>query len=118
MIIRDGEILIVGDLHFSDVFTGKHKNYLKNCCGVLGDISAKVKEVQPSALVLLGDIIGWNETNIKNREVLSVFCKELKSWNEICPVIVVKGNHDIKGYPDFLFLEDIGLIKTSTELNE
>ena len=108
-----GEILIIGDLHFSDVFTGKHKAYLENCCWVLGQISNKVDSMKPSAIVLLGDLIGWTETNIRDRQVLAMFLKELKKWNEYCPVYAVKGNHDIKGYPDFLLLSDLGLIITS-----
>lgn len=109
------EVMIVGDLHFSDVFTGKHKNYLENCCWVVGQITKKLEEEKPSALVLLGDLIGWSETNIKSREVLSMFIRALKSWNRICPVYAVRGNHDMKGYPDFNFLEDLGMIITSAE---
>lgn len=108
-----GEILIIGDLHFSDVYTGKHKAYLENCCWVLGQITKKIEEVKPSAIVLLGDIIGWTETNIKDRQVLAMFMKVIKEWNEYGTVYVVRGNHDIKGYPDFLLLNDLGLIVTS-----
>lgn len=111
--IVGGEVMIVGDLHFSDVFTGKHKDYLQECMWVLRQISDKIEERKPSALVLLGDIVGWSETNIRNRQIFSMFCKTLKSWNAICPVYAVKGNHDIKGYPDFQFLSDLGLIITS-----
>lgn len=113
--IVGGKIMIIGDLHFSDVFTGKHKNYLENCFWVLGKISKKIEETKPSAIVLGGDLIGWTETNVKDRQVLSMFCKVLQSWNDVCPVYSVKGNHDIKGYPDFLFLSELGLIITSAE---
>lgn len=109
-----GEVMILGDLHFSDVFTGKHKSYLTECMWVLRQISDKIHERKPSAVVLGGDLIGWTETNIKNREVFSMFCKVLKGWNEVCPVYAVRGNHDLKGYPDFRFLEEFGLIITST----
>ena len=111
-----GKILIVGDLHFSDVFTGKHKGYLQNCCAILNSILEKVKDVKPSAVVLLGDLVGWSETNIKNREVLSLFCNWFKSINEICKVYCVRGNHDLKGYPDFMFLNKFGLIVTSSDI--
>lgn len=111
--IVGGKILVIGDLHFSDVFTGKHKNYLENCMWVLGAITRKIEDMHPSAVVLGGDLIGWSETNIKNREILSFLCRELKNWNNICPVYSVRGNHDIKGYPDFLFLAELGLIITS-----
>ena len=111
--IYGGEVLIIGDLHFSDVYTGKHKAYLENCCWVLNQITKKIETVKPKAIVLLGDIIGWTETNIKDRQVLSLFCKFLKQWNEYCPVYAVRGNHDIKGYPDFMLLNDLGLLITS-----
>lgn len=109
------EVMIVGDLHFSDVFTGKHKDYLENCCWVMGQITKKLEDEKPSALVLAGDLIGWSETNIKSREVLSMFIKVLKEWNSVCPVYAVRGNHDMKGYPDFNFLEELGMIITSAE---
>lgn len=109
-----GKVMIIGDLHFSDVFTGKHINYLENCFYCLGSITKKVRSEKPKAIVLLGDIIGWTETNIKDRLIFSMFCKELKEWNEICPVYCVKGNHDIKGYPDFMFLSEFGLLITSS----
>ena len=115
--IVGGKIMFIGDLHISDVFTGKHKNYLANCLGILGSLSKRIEEVKPSCIVLLGDLIGWTETNIKDRQVLSMFCKELKAWNEICPVYSVRGNHDMRGYPDFLFLAELGLIVTSEQMN-
>lgn len=110
-----GSVLIFGDLHFSDVFNGKHKNYLQNCFAVLGKLSKIVEEVKPSAIVLGGDIVGWAETNVRNREVLSVLCRELKAWGDYGTVYAVKGNHDIKGYPEFMFLSDIGIITTSAK---
>ena len=108
-----GNILFIGDLHISDVFQGKHKNYLSNCFKILGRLSKEINESQPSAIVLLGDLVGWSETNIKDRQVLSMFCKELIEWNNICPVYAVRGNHDIKGYPDFMFLTELNLLITS-----
>lgn len=106
-------IMIVGDLHFSDVFTGKHIAYLENCFWCLGQITKKLEEKKPCALVLEGDIIGWIETNIKDRQVFAMFCRILRDWNRICPVYAVRGNHDMKGYPDFQFLSEFGLIITA-----
>ena len=106
-------ILIIGDLHFSDVYNGKHKNYLENCLWVMKKIVEKVTEEKPSAVVLLGDLIGWTETNIRDRQVLSAFIKTLTYIKDVCPVYAVQGNHDMKGYPDFLFLKELGIIITS-----
>ena len=113
--IVGNSVMVVGDLHFSDVYKGKHKDYLQNCFSVLGSITNKLNEKRPSALVLLGDLIGWSETNIRDRQVFSMFCKIFRDWNRICPVYSLRGNHDMKGYPDFQFLADFGLIRTSSE---
>lgn len=106
-------VMLVGDLHFSDVYTGKHKSYLENCFWCLSRITEKLNEKKPAALVLLGDLIGWTETNIKDRQVFSMFCRVLREWNQVCPVYAVRGNHDMRGYPDFQFLAEFGLIITS-----
>lgn len=107
-----GEILAFGDLHFSDVFTGKHKDYLTNCCTVLRQIEDMITERKPKVAVFLGDLVGWNETNIKSREVLSLFLGFWKRINTVCDVYCVRGNHDMKGYPDFNLLVDLGLVRT------
>lgn len=108
-----GNIMIISDLHFSDIFKGRHKDYLTECFGILGDLTARVNSKKPSAIVLLGDIVGWQETNVRNREVFSMLCRVFKEWNSVCPVYAVRGNHDMEGYPDFQFLADFGLIITS-----
>lgn len=109
-------VLIFGDLHFSDVFTGKHKNYLKNCFDVLAMIRDKVNELQPSAVVFLGDIVGWNEGNVRNREVLYQLCNFFMDLNKVCKVYCVRGNHDFNGScPEFQFLSQLGLFETSVK---
>ena len=113
--INGGKVLIIGDLHFSDVYTGKHKDYLGNCFSILGRLTKTIEEQKPSAVILLGDLIGWTETNIRDRECFAMFCKALKEWNTICPVYSVRGNHDMKGYPDFNFLSEFGIIINSEQ---
>lgn len=110
--VHGGKVLVFGDLHISDVYTGKHKDYLSNCFEVLRDIEEKVKDEQPHAIIFAGDLVGWNETNIKNREILSMFLRFWKRLNEMCPCYAVRGNHDMKGYPDFNLLVDLGVLKT------
>lgn len=112
--IVGGTVLIVGDLHFSDVYKGKHKDYLLNCCGILAEIVAKVKAEKPSAVVFLGDLVGWVETNIKNRQVLAMFLKAFQEMRNVCPVYAVCGNHDMNGFPEFNLLAQLGLIITSS----
>lgn len=109
--IHGGEVLGIGDLHFSDVFEGKHKNYLENCCKVLRQILDLVEERKPKAIVFFGDLVGWTETNIRSREVFSMFCRFFRKLHEYSRIFVVRGNHDIGGYPDFQFLVDLGLVE-------
>lgn len=109
-------VLIIGDIHFSDIFVGRHKNYLANCFQVLGQIEKMVREKQSCAVIFLGDLVGVNEGNIREREVLNMFCKWLKRLNEICPVYSVRGNHDFKGsFPEFQFLSEQGFIITAAD---
>lgn len=109
--VNGGEVLVFGDLHFSDVFTGRHKDYLSNCCSVLHDIEKMVDERNPSACIFAGDLVGWTETNIKSREIFAMFCGFWKRLNDKCKVYAVRGNHDMKGYPDFNFLLSLDVIK-------
>ena len=113
--IVGSKILIIGDLHFSDVFNGKHKSYLVNCSKILSEIVSKVQTDKPNALVMLGDLVGWVETNIRDRQILALFLKAFQDINDICPVYVVRGNHDMKGFPEFNLLSQLGLIVTSSD---
>lgn len=109
-----GGVLIVGDLHVSDrPVVGKHKNYLKNCFDVLASIRDKVKEMRPSAVVFLGDLVGTSERNIKSREVLSMFCKFFMDVGQYSKIFCVRGNHDVGDFPEFQFLSDLKLFETS-----
>lgn len=107
-----GSVVSVGDLHISDVFKGRHKDYLVNCMTVLNKLDSRLEELSPTVVVFHGDLIGQSETNIKNREVFSWVCRLFKKWSEKYILISVRGNHDMKGYPDFQFLVDLGYIKT------
>lgn len=106
-------IATIGDLHESDIYKGSHINYLKNCFTVNAKILNKVEEMKPSALVLLGDVVGMNDRLIKRREVLCHLCNFFKQLNAICPVFAIRGNHDSGAFPEFSFLEGLGYIKTA-----
>lgn len=110
--ITGGKILIIGDLHFSDVHTGRHVNYLANCMKILAHIENMVDEIKPSAVVFLGDLVGVSETNIRSRMVLSKFCQVMQKIESKCPIFAVRGNHDTGNYPDYQFLSDLGFFKT------
>ena len=111
--VRGGKILIIGDLHLSDYFKGRHKNYLQNCYDVMEKLDKIVADSKPSAIVLLGDLVGWTKPNIISREVLSNFCKYFIKWNTYGTIFSVRGNHDTQGYPDFRLFSDLNLIVTS-----
>ncbi len=113
--VHGGKMLIIGDLHLSDYFKGKHKNYLQNCYDVMEELDKIVEERKPSAIILLGDLVGWTKPNIVSREVLSKFCKYFIKWGTYGPLFAVKGNHDLQGYPDFMLFSDLNLIITSTD---
>ena len=113
-VITGGEIMLIGDLHISDVYTGKHKDFLTECMTILRQLTDTIEERKPSAVILLGDLVGWTETNIRNREVLAMVCSVLQNWNKVCRVYSLRGNHDIKGYPDFQFFVGLGLIIPSS----
>lgn len=107
-------VLIVGDLHFSDVYTGKHKNYLKNCFDALAKIRNRVLETKPAAVVFLGDVVGVNEGNVRSREVLNQLCSFFREIGEVSKVFCVRGNHDFNGsFPEFQFLSGLKLFETS-----
>lgn len=113
-VVGDG-VLLVGDLHFSDVYSGKHKNYLQNCFSVLAKIRDRVIETKPAALVILGDVVGVNEGNVRNREVLSQLCNFFHDVSKVCKIYCVRGNHDFNGsFPEFQFLSSLGIFETST----
>lgn len=110
-------LLIVGDLHIDDTYTGRHKNYLSTCLRTIQQIDERVRETKSGCLVLMGDIVGVSARNIRSREVLSILCKWFQSLKERgVRIIAVRGNHDFGDYPDFQFLVELGLIETSQTL--
>lgn len=111
--ISGGTILVFGDLHFSSSFTGQHKNYLYECYNNMDLILKITKEQKASAVIFLGDLVGVNEKNIKDRQVLmrtqNFFIELNKLTNR--NVYSVKGNHDMGDFTDFDFFEGLGYIK-------
>lgn len=106
--------LVYGDLHLSDRFTGRHKNYLANCFSVMIDIEKQCEECKPSFIVFLGDLVGLHERNIRNRQVLLQICTFFNKLNVMTGgnVFVVKGNHDTGDFPEYQFLSGLGYFKT------
>lgn len=114
-VVGDKGIRIYGDLHISDSYRGKHKDYLLLCFTVLGKIAKDIEDNRPNAVIFTGDLVGVLERNIKSREVLAKVCQYFQRLNNMTEVYVVKGNHDFGDFPEFQFLHEIGLFKTSLD---
>jgi predicted phosphodiesterase len=80
------------------------------------DLVAKEKA---DAVIFLGDLVGVNEKNIKDRQFLMRTQNFFKVLNQVTKdnVYSVKGNHDIGDFTDFDFLEGLGYIKNPEYLN-
>lgn len=111
--VTGGNILVFGDLHLSSTYTGQHKDYTLECYNNMGSIAEKVKESKASAVFFLGDVIGVNERNIRDRQFLLRVMLFFKTLNEVTGgnVYSVKGNHDKGDFSDFDFLIGVGLLK-------
>lgn len=111
--IFGGKILIFGDLHLSCTYEGQHKDYTVECYKNMQNIIDKVKESKASAVILLGDVIGVNERNIKDRQFLMRVMIFFKTLNELTGghVYSVKGNHDKGDFSDFDLLIGLGMIR-------
>ena len=91
-----GKVLIFGDLHFSCVYQGQHKNYIYDCYSNMNLITEVVKKEKPAWIIFLGDIIGVNERNIRDHQFLMRVILFFETLNSITNgnVYTVKGNHD------------------------
>lgn len=112
-------VVVFGDTHFSAVFSGAHKDYQEECLDSMARMIDIVKKEKPSAVILLGDLIGVSERVIRDLRFLlevTVFLQTLNNLTDGC-VFVVRGNHDIGDFPQFEYFKGIGLIKTPTEVD-
>ena len=114
-----GKVLIFGDLHFSCVYQGQHKNYIYDCYNNMNLITEVVKREKPAWIIFLGDIIGVNERNIRDHQFLMRVLLFFETLNNITDgnVYTVKGNHDCGDFTDFDFLVGLGLIKNPEYLD-
>ena len=117
--IHGGKILVIGDLHLSSTFSGKHKSYLSECLFTLERIRDIVVAEKASAVIFLGDLIGVNEKNIKDRRFLTHVLMFFDYLNKVTNnnVYSVKGNHDIGDFSDFDMLLGLGYIRNPKYIN-
>lgn len=118
----ENKILVIGDLHISDRFSGRHKDYLENCFDCLDMIEKSIVENEITHLICLGDWIGIGlaEKNLKERRTLLRLIQVLQKWNKLLNgnVYSLRGNHDIgKNMTDYDFFVTMGLLKYVPQLD-
>lgn len=116
------KVLIIGDLHISDRFSGRHKDYFENCFYCLDMIEKSIVDNNITHLICLGDWIGIGlaEKNLKDRRSLLKLIQVLQRWNNLLNgnVYSLRGNHDIgKNMTDYDFFVSIGLLKNIPEVD-
>lgn len=120
--MEKAKVLIIGDLHISDRYTGKHVDYFENCMYCLSMVTKSIKEEGITHLMLLGDLIGIGlaEKNLRTREALLEFMNVLQEWNKLTDnrVYSLRGNHDIGSkLTDYEMFVSLGLLKQVNELD-
>lgn len=117
--IYGGKVLVFGDMHLSCTYEGQHKDYTYECYCAMDTLIKRVKEEKASAVIFLGDIVGVNERNVRDRQFLLRILLFFKTLNELTGghVYSVKGNHDIGDFSDFDFLIGAGLLKNPSYID-
>jgi len=112
---------IVGDLHFYDIGSKWHKNYLQDCIDFTNVILKKVEELRPTKVIFTGDLVGrTKEKNVRSRDTLLYLIMFFKKLNDLTngEVYCVKGNHDFsETFTDFDLLSSLGYIKRTTKVD-
>jgi len=115
-------VLIFGDLHLSDRFSGHHVDYLENCFYCLNKITEAIKEYKATHVVCLGDWTGQgpSEKNLKKRPNLARVINILQEWNRLTNdnVYSLRGNHDIgRNMTDYDLFITCGYLKNVKQLD-
>ena len=114
-ILSNYKAIVIGDLHISDRYSGKHTDYYKNCVDVLMMLTEEIERGGYTHIFLLGDLVGMTDKNMKTREGLLYFMRVLQHWRDVVKgnLFSVIGNHDIGGkLTDFEMFTTLDLIKT------
>ena len=108
--------IVLGDLHISDRYSGKHVDYWQNCVEVLAMLTKEIENGGYTHIFLLGDLVGMTDKNMKTRDGLLYLMRTLQHWSELVKgnLYSVRGNHDIGGkLTDFEMFVSLGMIKTA-----
>lgn len=107
---KNQTLLVIGDLHFSDVYRGAYKDYWSHCEKTMRRLSNKIKELNPDVTLFLGDLVGVSEVSLKKRTSLLQVCQFFSGIKNCMSVV---GNHDLGVMTDFKFMEALNLYETS-----
>ena len=117
----EARVLVIGDLHLSDKYSGRHVDYFRDCVEFLEQITKEIKEKKITHLILTGDLIGrHNEKNLEHLESYLFVMKILQLWNDLTNgnVYSARGNHDYgKHLTDFEVFVSLGYIKVVDTLD-
>lgn len=107
--------MVIGDLHFSDKYSGRHVDYFQDCIDFLEEVIKEVKNRKVTHIFFTGDLIGrTTEKNLQSRDSLMFFMKYLQLLNTLTNgnVYSVEGNHDkSQKLTDFTMFVSLGLVK-------
>lgn len=116
----EDKTFVIGDLHFYDVGSKWHKNYLQDCIDFTQQIINKVESLRPTRVIFTGDLVGrTKEKSVKNRDSLLYLIMFFKKLNDLTngQVYSVRGNHDFsETFTDFDLLVSLGYIKRVKEI--
>lgn len=115
------KVLIIGDLHISDKYSGRHVDYFRDCIDFLADVTEEIKKNSVTHLILTGDLVGrTTEKNFQSREALLYFMQVLQVWNQLThnQVYACRGNHDMGQHlTDFEVVKALGYLKQADYLD-
>lgn len=121
-VVPGGTLIVVGDTHLSPKYVGSHRDYIASGFKVLEKIREHVLEYKADgkvSLMILGDVFGVNETNMKDEWYLLQLNRWFVQMNHLTEnrVFAVRGNHDMGEYTTFDYAEDMGWIKNPDDID-
>lgn len=115
------KVILFGDTHFDDTFTGTHIDYKASSLRLLEHLTGIVEKEKPDAVIFMGDFIGVHRKNIKSRAYLLEIVKFLQNLNDLTGnnIYSLLGNHDMGGttITDTALMVELGLLKNPSFLD-
>lgn len=113
------KILVFGDLHLSNRKQAKHVDFERESLEAMAKIEQIVSQEQPSAIFLLGDLIGYADTVLTHGDFYTKVLNFFQDLNRQTHghVFVVRGNHDMANRTEYDTLEGINYIKNPKQVD-